>query len=53
LPTSLAGTVYALQTSTNLTTWNTLFAVTNNGSVSTYQNVNANSSSRFYRLIPQ
>jgi hypothetical protein len=53
LPTSLAGMVYALQTSTNLTTWNTLFVVTNNGSVCTYQNVNANSPSRFYRLIPQ
>jgi hypothetical protein len=52
-PVSLAGTVYALQTSTNLTTWNTLFVVTNNGSVCTYRNVNANSSSRFYRLISQ
>lgn len=52
-PTSQAGTVYALQTSTNLSTWNTLFVVTNNGSVCTYQNVNANSSSRFYRLTPQ
>jgi len=52
-PTSQAGTVYALQTSTNLSTWNTLFAVTNNGSVCTYQNVNANSSSRFYRLTSQ
>jgi len=40
-------------TSTNLTAWNTLFVVTNNGSVCTYQNVNANSSSRFYRLVPQ
>ena len=52
-PTSQAGTVYALQTSTNMTTWNTLFVVTNNGSVCTYQNVNANSASRFYRLTPQ
>jgi len=52
-PTSQTGTVYALQTSTNLTAWNTLFVVTNNGSVCTYQNVNANSSSRFYRLVPQ
>lgn len=53
LPTSPAGTVYALQTSTNLSTWNTLFTVTNNGSVCTYQNVNANSSTRFYQLVPQ
>ena len=52
-PTSLAGTIYALQTSTNLTTWNTLFVVTNNNSVCTYQNVNANSLSRFYRLVQQ
>ena len=52
-PTSLAGTVYALQTSTNLSNWNSLFVVTNNGSVCTYQNVNANSPSRFYRLVPQ
>jgi hypothetical protein len=52
-PTSPAGTVYALQTSTNISAWNTLFTVTNNGSVCTYQNVNANSTSRFYRLIPQ
>jgi hypothetical protein len=52
-PTSMAGTVYALQTSTNLSNWNTLFEVTNNGSVCTYQNVNANSQSRFYRLTPQ
>ena len=52
-PTSPAGTVYALQTSTNMSAWNTLFTVTNNGSVCTYQNVNANSTSRFYRLIPQ
>ena len=50
-PTSLAGTVYLLQSSTNLSTWNTLFAVTNSGSVCTYRNVNANSLSRFYRLI--
>ena len=52
-PTSPAGAVYAFQTSTNLSTWNTLFVVTNNGSICTYQNVNANSSSRFYRLTPQ
>jgi hypothetical protein len=50
-PTNLAGTVYAVQTSTNLSAWNTLFEVTNNGSVCTYQNVNANSTARFYRLI--
>lgn len=53
LPNSLAGTAYALQTSTNLLNWNTLFTVTNNGSVCTYRNVNANGSSRFYRLVPQ
>ncbi|MDR3460370.1 MAG: hypothetical protein P4N60_23320 [Verrucomicrobiae bacterium] len=52
-PTSQAGTVYALQTSTNLSTWGTLFAITNNGSVFYYRNVNANSPSRFYRLLPQ
>ncbi len=52
-PTSQAGTIYTVQTSTNLSAWNTLFVVTNNGSVCTYQNVNANSSARFYRLTPQ
>ena len=51
-PTSQAGTIYTVQTSSNLTVWNTLFAVTNNGSVCTYQNDNANSSARFYRLTP-
>jgi len=53
LLTSEAGTVYGFQTSTNLSTWATLFPVTNNGSLCTYQSVSANSSSRFYRLTPQ
>ncbi len=52
-PSSQAGTVYALQTSTNLFGWNTLFTVTNNGTVCTYENMTANSAARFYRLIPQ
>ena len=51
--TSPAGTVFAMQTSTNLTAWHTLFVVTNNGSVCSYINTCPNSSSRFYRLIPQ
>ena len=51
--TSQAGKVYSLQTSTNFANWLTLFQVTNNGSVCNYQNVNANSGARFYRLIPQ
>lgn len=51
--TGQAGTIYTFQTSTNLLIWNTLFEVTNNGSICTYQNINANSSSRFYRIVSQ
>jgi hypothetical protein len=52
-PSSLAGAPFAMQTSTNLMNWTTLFTVTNNSSVCTYFNDNPVSSSRFYRLIPQ
>jgi hypothetical protein len=52
-PISAAGTVFALETSTNLTDWITSFTVTNNGSICTYFNNNPSSHSRFYRLIPQ
>lgn len=52
-PSSLSGTPFAFQTSTNLSNWVTIFSVTNNGSVSTYLNSNPSSTSRFYRLIPQ
>jgi len=51
--TSPSGTIFAMQTSTNLFAWNTLFVVTNNGSVCSYINTCPNSSSRFYRVIPQ
>jgi hypothetical protein len=51
--TSQAGTVYALQTSTNLAKWHTLFVVTNNGSICSYHNAMVSSSARFYRLTPQ
>jgi hypothetical protein len=50
---SLFGTQFAMQTSTNLMNWITLFTVTNNGSVSAYFNENPTSECRFYRLIPQ
>ena len=49
---SAPGTQYALQTSTNLTNWTTLFTVTNNGSASTFFDY-PTSASRFYRFIPQ
>ena len=49
---SQSGTQFAMQTSTNLTDWATLFKVTNNGSVCTYLNANPASANLFYRLIP-
>lgn len=51
--TSLAGTIYALQTSTNLSNWKTLVVTTNNGGVFIYLNNSAKSSARYYRLIPE
>lgn len=51
--TSQAGTQYDFQTSTNMTDWITLFAVTNNGTVCTYWVNNPSSPHRFYRLVPQ
>jgi hypothetical protein len=47
---SLPDAQFAMQTSTNLMNWTTLFAVTNNGSVCTYVNDNPASAIRFYRL---
>ena len=52
-PSSLSGAQFAMQTSTNLMNWTTLFTVTNNNTVTTYLNVNPISASRFYRLISQ
>lgn len=48
-----AGVQFSFQTSTNLTDWVSLFAVTNNGSVCTYLNFNPSSIHRFYRVVPQ
>ncbi len=52
-PLSPPGAQFALQTSTNLIAWTTLFTVTNNDSVATYLNLNPASASGFYRLSPQ
>jgi hypothetical protein len=52
-PTSLIGTQYALQSSTDLKNWTTLFIVTNNNTVCTYFNYVSLSGSQFYRLVPQ
>ena len=52
-PTSLIGAQYALQSSTDLKNWITLFSVTNNNTVCTYFNEVPLSGSQFYRLIPQ
>ena len=51
-PFSLQGAQFAMQTSTNLTGWTTLFTVSNNGSICTYFNAPA-SPTRFYQLVPQ
>ena len=45
--------VFNFQTSTDLTDWVTLFAVTNNGTATTYINNAPSSSQRFYRISPQ
>jgi hypothetical protein len=52
-PASSTGATFAMETSTNLTDWVTLFTVTNNGSVITYIVNNPASPDRFYRLVPQ
>ncbi len=52
-PSGMSGAQYFMQASTNLVNWTTLFAVTNNGSICTYFNVNPPSRNRFYRLMPQ
>ncbi len=52
-PSSLQNAQFAMQTTTNLNNWTTLFTLTNNGSVCTYLNENPASASRFYRLISQ
>jgi hypothetical protein len=49
----LSGAALAMQTSTNLSNWTTLFTVTNNSSVCTYLNENPAGSRGFYRLMPQ
>jgi hypothetical protein len=45
--------VFNFQTSTDLTDWVTLFAVTNNGATTTYINNAPVSSQRFYQVVPQ
>jgi hypothetical protein len=45
--------VFNFQTSTDLTDWVTLFAVTNNGATTTYINNTPLSSQRFYQVVPQ
>ena len=52
-PSSLSGAQFAMQTSTNLMNWTTLFTVVNNGSVCTYFNDNPQSLTRFYKLVAQ
>ena len=50
---SAFGTVYNVQTSTDIFSWTTLFTVTNTGYVANYS-VNApQSAARFYRMVPQ
>ena len=52
-PVSPGGTQFAMQTSTDLSSWTTLFTVTNNGSLCTYFVYNPTSAQRFYQLIQQ
>jgi hypothetical protein len=52
-PTSLTGAQFALQTSTDLASWTTLFAVTNDSSSINYINYIPMSGNQFYRLVPQ
>jgi hypothetical protein len=47
------GSPFALQSSTNLLNWITMFTVTNNGSVALYANQHPTSTARFYRVSPQ
>lgn len=50
---SPSGTQYALQTSTDLLNWTTLFMATNNGSVCTYVDDTLWESGQYYRLVSQ
>jgi hypothetical protein len=52
-PTSVIGSQFIFQTTTNMQTWVNLFTVTNDGTVCNYLNNNPASPSRFYRLMPQ
>jgi hypothetical protein len=52
-PVSAIGAQFALQSSTNLANWTTLFTVTNTGCICTYLNASPLSGSQFYRLVPQ
>jgi hypothetical protein len=52
-PTSLSGTQYQFETSTNLTDWVSLFTVTNDSTITTLNVYSPKSTSRFYRLNPQ
>ena len=53
MPVGASGAAFAVQTSTDLANWMTLFTVTNNGSVCTYFVYQPASTKRFYRLVPQ
>jgi hypothetical protein len=50
---SPANSLFVLQTSTNLTSWASLFTNINDGRITTYIANNPTSTSRFYRIIPQ
>jgi hypothetical protein len=50
---SMAGASFAMQTSTDLVNWTTLFTVTNNGSVCTWFNGYPINPSSFYKMVPQ
>ncbi|MGA2248409.1 MAG: hypothetical protein ABSH48_25860, partial [Verrucomicrobiota bacterium] len=44
---------FTLETSTNLSNWTALFTLTNNGTVSVYQDISPASPCRYYHLAPQ
>ena len=51
-PSSLSGSQFVLQTSTNLTNWITLFTISNDSSVYNYFPYTPQDTRRFYRLVP-
>lgn len=50
---SPAGSMFVVQTTTNLVDWVTLFAVPNNNNAATFIAYSPNSRQRYYRLVPQ